>query len=70
MEDRSRYKSYEAFMGRDMGDECIKASEKGYNKATRKDDNKHLGCFSAGSFVSEIYVDTKDFIDVLLDNEV
>lgn len=70
MEDRSKYKSYGAFIGIDIGDDCIKASEKGYNKATRKDDNRHLAAYPAGPFVNEVYINTEDFIDEMLEDEV
>lgn len=70
MEDRSKYKSYESYIGRDIGDEGIKASEKAYNKATLKDDNRHIAAYPAGSFVTEIYNDREDFIDEVLYGEM
>jgi hypothetical protein len=63
MEDRSKYKSYGAFIGSDIGDDCIEKTREIYNKVTRKDDNRHLGCFIGSPFVTEVYTQPSDFID-------
>ena len=69
MEDRSKYKSYEAFQGRDVGDECIERTREIYDKVTRKNDKKHIAAYDTGSFFNEVYTDT-DFIDETLENEM
>ena len=69
MEDRSKYKSYVAFIGRDIGDECIERTRKIYDKVTGKNDKKHIAAYDTGSFFNEVYTDV-DFIDEILKDEM